>query len=97
MQTQTNPGRILYTPDESVDLFLDVSVIQLRPDTFSISKADKLNTSESMSISAILRIIIATLNRSQAITVDEVLRKVKSLSLHSNFWRGCRQLSEGWN
>lgn len=97
MQTQTNPGRILYTPDESVDLFLDVSVIQLRPDTFSISKADKLNTSESMSISAIVRIIIATLNCSQAITVDEVLRKVKPLSLHSNFWRGCRQLSEGWN
>ena len=41
MQTQANPSRVLYTPDEFVDLFLDVRVIQLRSDILSISKADR--------------------------------------------------------
>lgn len=39
MQTQTNPGRILYTPDECVDSFLVVRVTHLRSDKLSIFKA----------------------------------------------------------
>lgn len=72
------------------DVFVDASVTQLRSDKLSVSEAATNSaippsTSESVTISAIIRIITPTLKPLSTITAGEALEKVKPLSLHSNF------------
>lgn len=72
------------------DVFVDASVTQLRSDKLSVSEAAMNSpippsTSESVTISAIIRIITPTLKPLSTITTGEALEKLKPLSLHSNF------------